>query len=32
MTDFQESYYPLDRFELYNLARKYRQKVYKLIN
>ena len=31
MTDFQESYYPLDRFELYNLARKYRQKVYKLI-
>ena len=31
MNDSQESYYPLDSFELYNLARKYRQKVYKLI-
>lgn len=31
MNDLEESYYPLDRFELYNLARKFRQKVYKLI-
>jgi four helix bundle protein len=31
MNNFEESYYPLDRFELYNLARKFRQKVYKLI-
>lgn len=31
MNEFQGSYYPLDRFELYNRARKFRQQVYKLI-
>lgn len=31
VNDSQESYYPLDGFELYNLARKFRQNVYKLI-
>lgn len=31
MNDSQASSYPLDRFELYNLARKFRQNVYKLI-
>ena len=31
MNDLTESSYPLDRFELYNLARKFRQNVYKLV-